>query len=134
MDNKKYEYGLKELVGIPFSYLTDFLSKAHTSRKKSLRTFIVQIVNIVLIFYIGFKIIPLLLDTLSLFSKSTNISNLGSFFLMLIIVFVSSVLSEKIKLSGLFKWDFYASLAICVSLILAIISFQYYTERTKTPN
>ncbi len=133
-NDKKYEHGLRDLVNIPLSYLKDFCSIAHTSRKKSFGTFVVQIINIVLVFYIGLKVIPFLLDFISNSSQDIHISNLESFFLMLIFVLATSVLSEKIKLSELFKWDFYASIIISISLILAIVGFQYYTERLKKPN
>ncbi|MFA6251762.1 MAG: hypothetical protein WC603_04015 [Candidatus Paceibacterota bacterium] len=132
-NDKKYEYGLKEFFNTPFLYFTDFLTLAHNSRKKSLKTFIIQTVNIVLMLYVIFRIIPFLSNFISSFSYKIEVYSLGNFFLMIIIVFSLSVLSEKVKLSNLFKCDFYVSILLSIFLICGIIGFNYY-DKIKKPN
>lgn len=127
---RQYTYGARDFFYIPFSFVSDFLEQAHESRKISIPTFFIQCINVLLAFSVALKLLPVILGFFKTTLDSINFTGGKGFFLTIIIYFVIQVLSQKIKLQSLFKYDLYASLAINIVLLSAVVG-SYFLSHIK---
>lgn len=124
-----YEYGARDLADIVFSPFTDFINSANESRKKSNITFFFQCINIFLVFNFSIKILPVL-GNIKKYISITDTAYLKNFFIVILLIFILKVLSKNIDISRLFKFNFYATIAIGILFFSLALGIRF-TDKIK---